>query len=87
MAHKVKGVDAHYSSHDFKELLIKYEIALPYLILNQSENDKLKSNSEQKRTNNSKKPLMSLKKNIRKRMKSKTPKSLIWRISLKNLST
>lgn len=32
MAHKVKGVDAHYSSHDFKELLIKYEIALPYLL-------------------------------------------------------
>lgn len=32
MAHKVKGVDAHYSSHDFKELLIKYESALPYLI-------------------------------------------------------
>jgi integrase len=32
MAHKVKGVDQHYSSHDFKELLVKYEIALPYLI-------------------------------------------------------
>jgi len=32
MAHKIKGVDAHYSSHDFKELLIKYESALPYLI-------------------------------------------------------
>jgi len=32
MAHKVKGVDAHYSSHDFKELLTKYESALPWLI-------------------------------------------------------
>ncbi|HLN90116.1 MAG TPA: site-specific integrase [Candidatus Binatia bacterium] len=32
MAHKVKGVDQSYSSHDFKELLIKYETALPYLI-------------------------------------------------------
>jgi integrase len=32
LAHKVKGVDQHYSSHDFKELLVKYETALPNLL-------------------------------------------------------
>lgn len=32
MAHKVAGVDQHYSSHDFKELLVKYESALSWLI-------------------------------------------------------
>ena len=32
MAHKVKGVDQHYSSHDCKELLVQYETALPNLL-------------------------------------------------------
>jgi hypothetical protein len=32
MAHKVKGVDSHYSNHDIEELKEKYKTALVYLI-------------------------------------------------------
>ncbi len=43
MAHKIKGVDAHYSSHDKEELLVKYETALPWLIPETLEQVKAKS--------------------------------------------
>lgn len=33
MRHKVKGVDQHYSSHDIEELLVKYQTALPWMVL------------------------------------------------------
>jgi integrase len=32
MAHKAKGISQSYSSHNYKELMEKYETALPYLI-------------------------------------------------------
>ena len=32
LAHKIKGVDKHYSSHDVEELKGKYKTALPYLL-------------------------------------------------------
>lgn len=32
LAHKPKGIDFHYSSHDIEELLVKYKTALPYLL-------------------------------------------------------
>ena len=48
MAHKVKGVDQHYSSHDYKELLAKYETALPFLLPQTVE--KIKSELDQTKT-------------------------------------
>ena len=41
MAHKVKGTDQHYSNHDCKELLVKYETALQYLLPQNAEQVKL----------------------------------------------
>jgi hypothetical protein len=32
LAHKPKGIDFHYSSHDLQELLVKFKTALPYLL-------------------------------------------------------
>lgn len=32
LAHKPKGIDFHYSSHDVEELLVKFKTALPYLL-------------------------------------------------------
>ena len=32
MAHKIAGIAQNYSSHDCKELIGKYETALPYLV-------------------------------------------------------
>ena len=53
LAHKVKGVDAHYSSHDISELLEKYKSALNYLLplsveKIKTEADKVKEENEKR---------------------------------------
>ena len=32
LGHKIKGIDASYSEHNYSELLLKFKMALPYLI-------------------------------------------------------
>lgn len=53
MAHKVKGVDKHYSSHEINELKGKYKTALPYLLPQTTE--AIKSELEATKMNQQKK--------------------------------
>ena len=46
MAHKVKGVDFHYSEHEISELLQKFKTALPYLLPQSVERVKAESDRE-----------------------------------------
>ena len=52
MAHKIKGIAQNYSSHDFKELLSKYESALPYLVpksVQELQDELIKSETEKEK--------------------------------------
>jgi hypothetical protein len=53
MAHKVRGVDKHYSSHEILEMKDKYKTALPYLLPQsveklKAEADKVKEENEKR---------------------------------------
>lgn len=50
LAHKPKGIDFHYSSHDIEELLAKFKTALPYLLPQSVEKLKVEAEETKKET-------------------------------------
>ncbi len=49
LAHKVKGVDKHYSNHDIEEFLLAFRKALPWLLPHTIEQTNAQIIDEQKR--------------------------------------
>ncbi len=54
LGHKPKGIDFHYSEHDVQDLMQKFKAALPYLLPQEVEVEKIKEQSEADRAEISK---------------------------------
>lgn len=73
MAHKVKGVDFHYSEHGISELLQKFKTALPYLLPQSVEKLKAESDKDQKRMTELEKQVAEMPEQILRKLETLSP--------------